>query len=103
MRPIDFCRWLQGALDMSDNKEMDENQVLTIRKHLNLVFEDKTGCASSQVEQSLARTTEGLRKFFGQTILSQSLEAQDPVHRRALSLDEVQKYWHDVFKDTGDS
>jgi hypothetical protein len=39
MRPEEFCYWLQGFLEMSDPKTMDEKQVDLMKRHLALVFE----------------------------------------------------------------
>lgn len=47
MDPKDFCRWLQGVFDISDLKELNEDQIAMIRVHLNTVFEDKTGGGSA--------------------------------------------------------
>ena len=38
MTSRDFCFWLQGFLEISDSKTVDEKQLESIKKHLNLVF-----------------------------------------------------------------
>ena len=38
MTSRDFCFWLQGVFEIGNVKSFDENQVETIKKHLNLVF-----------------------------------------------------------------
>ena len=38
MNSIDFCYWLQGHFEISDTKELTEEQVTIIKNHLNLVF-----------------------------------------------------------------
>jgi hypothetical protein len=38
MNEREFCYWLQGLLELSDTKTLDEKQVKIIRDHLNLVF-----------------------------------------------------------------
>ena len=38
MTSRDFCFWLQGFLEITNTKEISEDQVVMIRKHLNLVF-----------------------------------------------------------------
>lgn len=41
MTPRDFCYWLNGFIEVSKCKEMTEEQVEEVRKHLKLVFENK--------------------------------------------------------------
>lgn len=43
MTPEQFCYWLQGFFEMTGAASLTPQQVLTLRKHLNLVFEDRTG------------------------------------------------------------
>ena len=38
MQSRDFCFWLQGFLEMSNSKTLDENQTQMLKNHLNLVF-----------------------------------------------------------------
>lgn len=38
MNSIDFCYWLQGYFELSDEKELTEHQIDIIKNHLNLVF-----------------------------------------------------------------
>lgn len=38
MNTIEFAYWLQGFLEMSGSKTMDERQVEMVRRHLALVF-----------------------------------------------------------------
>lgn len=38
MTPIDFCYWLQGYFELTNSNELTPEQVVMIRKHLNLVF-----------------------------------------------------------------
>lgn len=38
MTSRDFAFWLQGFLEVSGSKKMNEAQVKLIQKHLNLVF-----------------------------------------------------------------
>lgn len=38
MTTRDFCYWLQGALEISDPKNMDEREINVIKAHLNMVF-----------------------------------------------------------------
>lgn len=38
MTPIEFCYWLQGALELGGNKSFSEEQVQVLNEHLNLVF-----------------------------------------------------------------
>jgi hypothetical protein len=45
MNSLDFCYWLQGFFELSKKpqlKELDENQVQTIKYHLKLVFNKET-------------------------------------------------------------
>lgn len=45
MNSLDFCYWLQGFFELSKKsqlKELDENQVQTIKYHLKLVFVKET-------------------------------------------------------------
>lgn len=46
MDPKDFCRWLQGMFDISKLEELSEEQIMIVRKHLNIVFKDETGCGA---------------------------------------------------------
>lgn len=38
MTSRDFCFWLQGFLEISDQEAVSPEQVEIIKKHLNLVF-----------------------------------------------------------------
>ena len=38
MTPIEFCYWLQGALELGGNKSFSEEQVEVLNEHLKLVF-----------------------------------------------------------------
>ena len=38
MNTVDFCFWLQGHFELSNDVGMSEAQVRIIRDHLNLVF-----------------------------------------------------------------
>lgn len=42
MNEREFCYWLQGLLELSDVKILDEKQVQIIRDHLQLVFNKQT-------------------------------------------------------------
>lgn len=45
MKSLDFCYWLQGFFEISKDSELknlDENQVKTIKDHLGLVFGKET-------------------------------------------------------------
>ena len=41
MTPEQFCYWLNGHFDLSDNNKLSEEQVKVIKEHLGLVFEQK--------------------------------------------------------------
>jgi hypothetical protein len=38
MTPRDFAYWLQGFFEVSNAKDLSQDQVATIKNHLNLVF-----------------------------------------------------------------
>lgn len=38
MKPENFCYWLQGYFELSWSNELTQDQVNTIKNHLNLVF-----------------------------------------------------------------
>jgi hypothetical protein len=38
MTPTEFCYWLQGYFELTDEKEMDESKVDSVKRHLSLVF-----------------------------------------------------------------
>jgi len=38
MTSRDFAYWLQGFFEISENKEITENQTQIIKNHLNMVF-----------------------------------------------------------------
>jgi hypothetical protein len=38
MTPRDFCYWLQGMFELQKVTKLDNEQVTTIKNHLNLVF-----------------------------------------------------------------
>lgn len=38
MEPRDFCYWLQGYLELTNNTELNALQLELIRRHLNLVL-----------------------------------------------------------------
>ena len=42
MNEREFCYWLQGLLELSDTKTLDEKQVQIIRDHLQLIFNKVT-------------------------------------------------------------
>ena len=42
MTPENFCYWLQGLLEIGNPKNLDENQINTIKDHLRLVFKKET-------------------------------------------------------------
>lgn len=39
MTSKEFCYWLQGSLEMNDNKSFNEKQTEVLKKHLDMVFE----------------------------------------------------------------
>lgn len=43
MNSQDFCFWLQGFLEISDAKTLDEKQLAKVKEHLTLVFTQVTG------------------------------------------------------------
>lgn len=45
MTPIEFCYWLQGALELGCSKTLNEEQVKVLNEHLNLVFKKVTSPA----------------------------------------------------------
>jgi hypothetical protein len=52
MKSLDFCYWLQGFFEISKDSELkniDENQVKTIQKHLCLVFGKETTLPNNNV------------------------------------------------------
>ena len=38
MTPEQFCYWLNGFFDLTDSKELNEEQVKVLRSHLDLIF-----------------------------------------------------------------
>lgn len=38
MKAEQFCYWLQGHFELSKEKELNEEQVAEIKKHLSMVF-----------------------------------------------------------------
>lgn len=38
MQSRDFCYWLQGAIELGRVSSLDEGQMVTLRKHLDMVF-----------------------------------------------------------------
>lgn len=48
MNERDFCYWLQGCLELSGSKALDENQVKIIKEHLALVFTKVTSLPAAQ-------------------------------------------------------
>jgi hypothetical protein len=38
MTSRDFCFWLQGYFELSDDKELSEHQIDLIKSHLDMVF-----------------------------------------------------------------
>jgi len=42
MTPQDFTYWLQGFMEISDPKSLDEKQTQIIKDHLALVFKKET-------------------------------------------------------------
>lgn len=51
MTPQDFAYWLQGFFELSNPTVLTSDQIEVIRKHLNLVFEDRTGCSTQRPTQ----------------------------------------------------
>lgn len=54
MTPENFVYWLQGYLEITNQKELDESQVKVIQEHLNLVL-CKITHESVSSEKSLRR------------------------------------------------
>lgn len=42
MNERDFCYWIRGFFELSNTDYLDKHQVELIKKHLELVFENKT-------------------------------------------------------------
>jgi hypothetical protein len=42
MSPENFVYWLQGFLELTDEKELHEHQIDLIRSHIKLVLDKKT-------------------------------------------------------------
>lgn len=38
MKSRDFCYWLQGFFELSEDSTINEKQMLEIKKHLSMVF-----------------------------------------------------------------
>ena len=38
MKSVEFCYWVQGMFELTDTKELNEQQTEMIKKHLQLVF-----------------------------------------------------------------
>lgn len=55
MTSRDFCFWLQGVLEVADPKTLNEQQLLLVKKHLNLVFKHEIdpSMGSSEAQQIL--------------------------------------------------
>ena len=39
MTAKEFCYWLQGSLELNENKSLNEKQTEILKRHLNMVFE----------------------------------------------------------------
>jgi len=65
MTSRDFAFWLQGFFEISDSKEIKEQQVEIIKKHLNLVFYheiDPSYSNKPEVQQEMIKIHEGDNK-----------------------------------------
>lgn len=54
MEAKDFCYWLQGYLEMSSVKTLNEQELQILRDHLKLVFEKVTPTYTQQISQGIA-------------------------------------------------
>lgn len=70
MDSTQFAYWLQGFLELSEAKVLDERQLECIREHLNLVFAKVTGqnplpdkAAVDYLTKEFIRGAAGTRKY----------------------------------------
>lgn len=62
MTPQDFCYWLQGYFDLSNNVTLTQGQVEQIKNHLKLVSYhhiDPKEPGNGQVSQAIRSVTNG--------------------------------------------
>lgn len=50
MTPENFCYWLRGLAELSDQKTLNEEQFNTLKRHLELVFDNVTKVESFRKE-----------------------------------------------------
>ena len=50
MTSRDFCYWLQGYFEVSEPKQIGENETEMIKKHLNMVFKHEIDPSMGGVE-----------------------------------------------------
>jgi hypothetical protein len=70
MTSRDFCYWLQGFFEVSNQTQIYETQVQQIRNHLNLVFQHEI---DPKVDQGDARIGAVLQSIHDNKIPSASL------------------------------
>lgn len=62
MNSRDFCQWLKGFLDLTDQKEITKEQVECIKRHLALVFkyEIDPSYGDEQLQKELQNIHDGM-------------------------------------------
>lgn len=65
MTPQDFCYWLQGFLEIAEPEQINGQQLIQIRNHLQLVFNKVTPNIKSFLDEPFcsAPTTSVLKRF----------------------------------------
>ena len=62
MNSIDFCFWLQGYFEIANSDSLSNEQVATVKKHLELVFKheiDPLRESETSTPPSVLNTTHG--------------------------------------------
>lgn len=63
MKSRDFCYWLQGFFELSDEKEITEHQIDLIKTHLNMVFEHEIDPSFGEDNEKLDKIHSGNLKM----------------------------------------
>jgi hypothetical protein len=62
MTSRDFCYWLQGYLELTTPKRIDEKEVILIQRHLNMVFKHEIDPSFNNAEELRSIHSPGLKE-----------------------------------------
>lgn len=63
MQSRDFCFWLQGFFELTNNQTLSSSQVNLIKAHLDLVFKHDVSISRKQMEHMIPKTSDDLSRY----------------------------------------